>query len=703
MILCLYATRVAATETIGLSGAVLTSGMIGIGEQSSSKEIRSDCPSPLVIIVSCGQTPCAATIESPSHTVITAANAATNGVDYQEIISDGGSQFIFPGIGIGINKVFNYGAPEIGNYKTTVTLAAPAVDATAYGISALLSCPLKVGLGTPENRILLGESIALIGLVFEGANPFSGANVTAELSRSEVPPVSAGSVNLLDNGSMADLHVGDGIYSAVITPSSVGEYVALATFTGSNSFGNMFERIGSASFEVSERTSTFSGTFADSKVDDNANGLTDRLRISVGLNIGSAADYDVSLTLLASNGKSIKAGKIAALSVGAGSVDVDFFAADIRTLEVDGPYTVSLAELEELSPVGKRTLRDRVRNALITGLCPLSGLERPGIILTGNSSAEGIDTNGNGKFDILKVDVEADVLRSGFHEWSANLVAPGNKDVGFNAASESFSENGIVDLIFEFSGCKVGEGGTSGPYSVEGFLISGSSGSLVKAGTIANADFKVSDFECATDIDNDGQSNQEEQGAGGDNSSFDGNNDGTPDWQQSNVTSLHSQDGRNYVTLALPEGAIFMMVRAVPNPSPNDAPNKETFPYGFYEFVIKGISPGAAISLTMYLPGPAEGFYKWGPTPGNAINHWYSFLFNGTTGSTFAGNTVTLRFVDGARGDDDLNNGNGEITDQGGPSVPVRAVPVASLPGLIGLAGILALGGMLVLRRALQA
>ena len=59
-------------------------------------------------------------------------------------------------------------------------------------------------------------------------------------------------------------------------------------------------------------------------------------------------------------------------------------------------------------------------------------------------------------------------------------------------------------------------------------------------------------------------------------------------------------------------------------------------------------------------------YYKYGPTPGNDIDHWYEFIYNGQTGAEFNGNIITIHLVDGLSGDDDLMN-NGMIIDVGGP------------------------------------
>ncbi len=79
--------------------------------------------------------------------------------------------------------------------------------------------------------------------------------------------------------------------------------------------------------------------------------------------------------------------------------------------------------------------------------------------------------------------------------------------------------------------------------------------------------------------------------------------------------------------------------------------------------------------MSMILPeGEAPvTYYKFGSTPDNAAPHWYEFLYDGETGAEINNNVITLHFVDGKRGDSDLDATNGVIADPGGPAV---AAPV---------------------------
>lgn len=113
------------------------------------------------------------------------------------------------------------------------------------------------------------------------------------------------------------------------------------------------------------------------------------------------------------------------------------------------------------------------------------------------------------------------------------------------------------------------------------------------------------------------------------------------------------------------------------------------YPYGLIEFDIDNCStPKNSLDKTITPQnGPMQGivtfifwddahnpidltgliYRKYGKTPDKPSPHWYDFMYDGTTGAQIQGNQVTLHFVDGQRGDDDITV-NFYIQDQGGPA-----------------------------------
>jgi hypothetical protein len=176
----------------------------------------------------------------------------------------------------------------------------------------------------------------------------------------------------------------------------------------------------------------------------------------------------------------------------------------------------------------------------------------------------------------------------------------------------------------------------------------------------------------AADDDNDGVPDEAEQGPDGNDATYDGNDDGTPDYHQDNVASGHTHDNSYYITLAVPSGETLSNTQTNDNPSPSDSPSGVNFPYGFIEFTINNVTVGGATTATLYLDTAGSvptTYYKYGPTPTDGTDHWYEFMYDGETGAEINNREIALHFVDGERGDDDLT-ANGTIIDQGAPGNP---------------------------------
>jgi hypothetical protein len=186
----------------------------------------------------------------------------------------------------------------------------------------------------------------------------------------------------------------------------------------------------------------------------------------------------------------------------------------------------------------------------------------------------------------------------------------------------------------------------------------------------------------ASDGDIDGVPDPVEQGPQGSDPNYDGNKDGMPDSQQGNVASCHTHDRKHYVTMACSEP--ISDAAAVEKPAAAGSPSGVEFPYGFFEFAINVLNPGDTTKMIIYLPVDANPttYYKYGPTPDDPTNHWYEFMYDDQTltGAEISGNVVTLHFVDGERGDDDLS-ANGTIVDQGGPGITSTSTSSSSSGG----------------------
>lgn len=140
--------------------------------------------------------------------------------------------------------------------------------------------------------------------------------------------------------------------------------------------------------------------------------------------------------------------------------------------------------------------------------------------------------------------------------------------------------------------------------------------------------------------------------------------------------------------LAAPPGA-------APVPPTLPVPGAQ-FPYGLVASQITGCTPGATVTLTYTYPAALPAgtvFWKYGRELSNTALHWYAMP------AILAGNVITVSYVDGGIGDDDLTV-NGTIVDPAGPAfvlggAPGEPVPVPALgrTALILLAALMLLGG----------
>jgi hypothetical protein len=194
----------------------------------------------------------------------------------------------------------------------------------------------------------------------------------------------------------------------------------------------------------------------------------------------------------------------------------------------------------------------------------------------------------------------------------------------------------------------------------------------VQTAVTINADTTVRCvFVSDGDSDGDGVPDVNEQGPNGTDPDYDGNGDQIPDVGQTNVTSIFSADGTQYVTLEVAPGRRLVNVTAVDTAGMSDLPADISFDWGFFRFTIADVPVNGDAEVRLFLPADArpDTFYKFGPTADDIIDHWYDYSYDGISGlgAEIDANVVTLHFQDGALGDDDLN-ANGEITDDGGPA-----------------------------------
>ena len=155
----------------------------------------------------------------------------------------------------------------------------------------------------------------------------------------------------------------------------------------------------------------------------------------------------------------------------------------------------------------------------------------------------------------------------------------------------------------------------------------------------------------------------------------DADKNGIQDVSQVNVASFDNVTGE-YATLQSASGTalrstdVLSPAYAIAHPATSFCFFKDLdFTSGFVGTEITGATPSGATVADLTLPVGVlpDTFYSYGPTQADSEPHWYEFLYDGETGAQITGNTVRMHYVDGKRGDNDLNNANGAIATIVGP------------------------------------
>jgi subtilisin-like proprotein convertase family protein len=431
-------------------------------------------------------------IAGPGGQVLTPATVAAAGGIYTFMEGSDAPGFLLLEDGTsGFHYIYEF--PSLGPGTYTVSFAAAPNLAAEVGVVSQLTTdsPIGVKLFANENEVVAGRPALLTAAVFDGSTALAGAGVSVK-----VQPA-AGTLfdlALLDNGGAADGEAGDGLYSGEFTPAAPGVYLALATVTGTTPGGVSYTRQSATRFVVVGKSATLTGVVQDQALDDDGDGLSERVALNVQAQATLAGDYRAFVLLRTARGQSITRSGEAHLSGGLGSVEVNFEAPALIALGEDGPYSIERVELLYLAPDGARPA-DVLSNLGQTQPYQLTQLQRPSLVFTGQSSSTGLDHNGNGKYDLFKVQVEVLVRYPGFYQWSGVLADASGAEIDF-VGSDGFLNAGSNFITFTYDGRQVGRHGVSGPYNVRNVLLFGANEQSIIADRLLNTPaFSYKEFE----------------------------------------------------------------------------------------------------------------------------------------------------------------------------------------------------------------
>jgi hypothetical protein len=237
------------------------------------------------------------------------------------------------------------------------------------------------------------------------------------------------------------------------------------------------------------------GRFRDRGIDTNYNGLFDIWRVDVGARVEEAGTFLVGGALKNPDEPLVVFTDAEMTLTGAAQmITLEFRGPLIREQEIDGPYEVEvvLREPGTYDELDRLRLGQTTADYRSTDFEPFDWAE---IMPTGVTADEGVDTDGNGVFDELRVEIHVELAKTDFYQWSARLVDQNGTDIDVDSRNATLNA-GVATIDLVFDGKKIGRNGVDGPYFVKGLGMYGRTGpNLVLLDVAETQAYAVTDFE----------------------------------------------------------------------------------------------------------------------------------------------------------------------------------------------------------------
>ncbi len=326
----------------------------------------------------------------------------------------------------------------------------------------------SLSVSTDKGSYQANEEIQITATFADGGTPITGAVATATIQKSDQ---TTDTLTLYDDGTHGDTTSNDGIYFNTYAGTSVTGYTDIfvtAIATG-------VQREASTHIVVAPTTAQLTSSYSETPVDSDGDGLYNTLRINVGVDVSLAGDYEVSGVLQDASGNTIAQAGFSTLLEGSGEpgvgqqfISLDFDGGLIYQHGVDGPYFLKHVVAYDQNDVSIQT--DYVQDAYTTSAYAYTNFQRDAIVLTNNNSDVGVDTDGDGFYDYLNVNLEFDVLIPGSYNVNARLVDSDGGEIVW-ASTDVYLSGGAQVVQLQFDGTKIGEHGVDGPYVVRDLTI----------------------------------------------------------------------------------------------------------------------------------------------------------------------------------------------------------------------------------------
>jgi len=357
--------------------------------------------------------------------------------------------------------------PEAGQWTAQITATNTYTDGEEYLLVTAVSSTITVTAEVDKDWYAVNEPVQISANLRHGPAPVTGAVVTATVFFSGT---TAATTNLYDDGLHGDGAADDGWYTNTFTDTSqIGYYLILVSAEGTSG-GTAFSRVTSTQAAVASTGASLNDSYAEGLFDTNGDGLYNTLVITTGVRVTDTASYRLVGMLTDTEGNYVvDAATEITLTVGVTDIPLLFSGETIARSGLDGPYqlrNLALLDLSSATPVRA----DYRALAYTTSAYTYNQFQRDPIIVSIYATDQGVDTNGNGKHDLLRVNASIDVRYAGTYTVTARLLDADWQDVA-SVYTTTNLVTGTNAISLDFNGAAISALRRDGPYRVGDVVI----------------------------------------------------------------------------------------------------------------------------------------------------------------------------------------------------------------------------------------
>jgi hypothetical protein len=216
-------------------------------------------------------------------------------------------------------------------------------------------------------------------------------------------------------------------------------------------------------FESSNVEFASLNTFTDYGVDTDGDGLFDALRIEVTTNVAQEGQSALVGRLFDADGNSIDDILLQLiLPVGSQKINLDFSGIKIRANRKNGPYLLKYAFMYDETG----SLDDSLPNAYTTAAYSYKQFKMLPVTLTENYADYGTDTDSDGTYEYLTVEVGAIVKNAGNYAMNARIMDAKGAEIVWASTTAWLAADQPQVLKLNFNGTAIFNNGVNGPYYV---------------------------------------------------------------------------------------------------------------------------------------------------------------------------------------------------------------------------------------------